>query len=660
MFQIFKNAKMRVKIGASFGFIGILFILVIVLYQNTLSDTQESYGMLLERYESKKSISQNINSLMLQARNAEKDFLASKDLKYAEMVYGFVADIKKKSQKLKAIEDSARDEKGVKAAESIASDIQRYHESFTAVVQGWEAKGLNYDSGLQGDFKDAALALESKIDDLGATDLEVALLRARKAEKDYLLMHDEMYIEQVRSILEDTINNIEASGISFGDRMELIANLENYQRTFNNLVSIDNAVQKMTSDMHKAVQNIEQVIKSNVKDAETIMATTASDTKEKARRNAEFVLMISAVVIFLGVIFSVTIARSISRPVWEILNFMRRFGQGDLTADIKIGGKDEIGTVADGLGSATDKLKSIIGEVSVAAEHVAAGSYQLSSSAQHISEGATKQAASAQQASASMEQMAANIRQNADNAQETEKIARKASDDARVGGRAVMESVGAMKEIADKISIIEEIARQTNLLALNAAIEAARAGDHGKGFAVVAAEVRKLAERSREAAGEITELAGSSVEIAEQAGQMLEKLVPEIQKTAELVQEISAASNEQNSGVKQINNSIQQLDMVTQQNASASEEMASTSEELTVQSENLQKIISYFNIGDLKKSSKTVRKTPARKVQYKPESKIEQRPEKDKKRKYEEKRRKGVEIDLRGKPDRLDEDFEKY
>ena len=186
-----------------------------------------------------------------------------------------------------------------------------------------------------------------------------------------------------------------------------------------------------------------------------------------------------------------------------------------------------------------------------------------------------------------MEEMASNINQNADNAMQTEKIAMKAALDAEESGKAVTEAVSSMNEIASKISIIEEIARQTNLLALNAAIEAARAGEHGKGFAVVASEVRKLAERSQNAAGEISELSASSVDIAEKAGDMLLKLVPDIKKTAELVQDISAASREQNNGVNQINNAIIQLDSVVQQNASASEEMASSAEELSGQAEQL-------------------------------------------------------------------------
>jgi len=195
-----------------------------------------------------------------------------------------------------------------------------------------------------------------------------------------------------------------------------------------------------------------------------------------------------------------------------------------------------------------------------------------------------------------MEQMSANIQQNADNASQPEQIAVKASKDAKESGAAVTSAVTAMNEIATKISIIEEIARQTNLLALNAAIEAARAGEHGKGFAVVAAEVRKLAERSQTAAGEISELSSTSVDVAEKAGQMLNQLVPDIQKTAELVQEISAASNEQNAGVEQINSAIQQLDQVVQQNASATEEMASTAEELSSQAQQLQDTIDFFKV----------------------------------------------------------------
>jgi methyl-accepting chemotaxis protein len=278
----------------------------------------------------------------------------------------------------------------------------------------------------------------------------------------------------------------------------------------------------------------------------------------------------------------------------EITNGAKEIANGNLMVTLKErSSQDEL---MRNLAAMVSTLKGVVNNVRSSSDNVASGSRQLNDSSQQMSEGASEQASSAEEVSSSMEQMVSNIKQNADNAQQTEKIALKAAQDAREGGNAVLKTVSAMKEIATKISIIEEIARQTNLLALNAAIEAARAGEHGKGFAVVATEVRKLAERSQTAAGEINKLSASSVEIAEKAGDMLAKIVPDIQKTAELVSEINAASNEQNAGAEQVNKAIQQLDKVIQQNASAAEEMASTSEELSSQAAQLQDAIEFFKV----------------------------------------------------------------
>ncbi|MBF0537550.1 MAG: MCP four helix bundle domain-containing protein [Nitrospirae bacterium] len=307
------------------------------------------------------------------------------------------------------------------------------------------------------------------------------------------------------------------------------------------------------------------------------------------------IVLIVAGIVF-GMIMGIFISGSISNPLKEAVVVAEAISNGDLTRQIDMDRKDEIGQLASAMNAMTKRLRDVISEVITASKQVSSGSGQLSSAAQQLSEGSTEQAASVEEVSSSMEQMAANIRQNADNSKETEGIASKSSQDARESGSVVADAVNAMKEIAGKISIIEEIARQTNLLALNAAIEAARAGEHGKGFAVVAAEVRKLAERSQKAAGEIGHLSTTTVTKAEQAGCMLAKLVPDIKRTSELVQEISAASNEQNSGADQINKAIQQLDQVIQQNASASEEMASTAEELSAQAEQLQSAISFFKL----------------------------------------------------------------
>ncbi len=283
-------------------------------------------------------------------------------------------------------------------------------------------------------------------------------------------------------------------------------------------------------------------------------------------------------------------------PITEAMDVLSAMSGGDLTRTITGDYQGKFLELKNSVNDTVEKLSEIIGEVRGSADSLSSASEEISATAQSMAQSASEQAASVEQTSSSMEQMSASISQNTENAKVTDGMAGKANKEASEGGRAVKDTVAAMKTIAEKIGIVDSIAYQTNLLALNAAIEAARAGEHGKGFAVVAAEVRKLAERSQIAAQEISEVAKNSVALAERAGNLLDEIVPSIAKTSDLVQEIAAASEEQSIGSEQINSAMSQMSQLTQQNASASEELAATAEEMSGQAEQLQELMGFFTV----------------------------------------------------------------
>ncbi len=442
----------------------------------------------------------------------------------------------------------------------------------------------------------------------------------RNNEKDFLLESMITYQDNFKKSYQHLLENLNQLKAILKDEEIIIIQLqgldrivEEYKNNLSAIVSLkagSTVKDSKVNEMKETVHTINTIL-NNVK---TELHNKVTTKVSKAKTSSLIQAIICTLINSLLIIF---ISNGIVKALRRAVDVSLQLSEGDLTTEIIVESKDETGRLFDAMKHMIGKLREVVMEVKSVADNVSSGSQKMSSSSEEMSQGATEQAASAEEAASSMEQMTANVRHNADNAQQTEKIAVKAAKDAQEGGEAVAMAVTAMKDIADKISIIEEIARQTNLLALNAAIEAARAGEHGKGFAVVAAEVRKLAERSQTAAHDISGLSSSSVEVAEQAGEVLKKLVPDIQKTADLVQEINAGSNEQSTGAEQINRAIQQLDQVIQQNAGTTEEMSSTAEELASQAEHLQDSIAFFKIGDGGNSMETGQQKPLVKTVHK-------------------------------------------
>jgi methyl-accepting chemotaxis protein len=489
-----------------------------------------------------------------------------------------------------------------------------------AVAGYWGMESVTREtvSMLRGDSKISQLADEAKI----------ATLELRRYEKDTLLNLDNKAVMQAYqekwktevSDLRTIVGDLEARVSSDGSKQLVSAmgrEIAAYER------GVDGVVAGINDGTIKTPQQGNAKV-TEVKDEIHRMEAAATELSEKHRkimadkeetitafaRQTAFVMFGVVLITFIAATFvTLVVSRGITRPVRAMADHLGEMAQGggDLTKRIEIGSHDEVGQMATSFNAFVKKLEEIISEVRVSSDGVASAATQVAASAASLSQGTSEQAASIEETTSSLEQMSASITQNAENSRQMETMAVKGARDSEESGGAVRESVSAMKQIAEKISIIEEIAYQTNLLALNAAIEAARAGEHGRGFAVVATEVRKLAERSQTAAQEIGGLAANSVAVAERSGELLRELVPAIKKTSELVQEVSASSREQSSGVVQINKAMSSVDTVTQRNASSAEELSSTAEELAAQSEALQQLMAFFRVAGERIASATRR-----------------------------------------------------
>ena len=559
-------------------------IVIVVLQQHSMN--------IMVKLESELAAANELKAEMLTLRRNEKDFLARKNIKYYDK---FNKNITRLDSRIVQIKGELSELNiSIDNISQLESNLKLYKQQFNELFTLQRTIGLNPKDGLYGELRAAAHNIEKKIKALQHYQLLSGLLQLRRDEKDFMLRKDLKYLNKFSGNMSILKNNIVESNLS--NRDEIIHELEKYDSAFKNLVDAEvslglNSQSGKLGKMRDAVHKTESNLKSL---SEEIKLAIESKTQ------FEFMLTIGvSAIIALGLIFFTYImSKKIIYSVQTIKQAVDDLyeGEGDLTYRLPDLGGDEIGQTAQSFNGFMNKMHGVLSVINGGMETLVQASNQVADTAQSISSSASEQAASIEETSASLEQMTSSIASNLENAERTSQIASAAAERAEEGGAAVNKTVDAMKQIAEKITIIEDIAYKTNLLALNAAIEAARAGEHGKGFAVVADEVRKLAERSQHAAHDISELAFDSVKISEDAGALISIIVPDIQKTAELVMEINAASNEQSTGVNQVNIAMEQLDAGAQHGAASSEELAASAEEMVSQIGELRGSIGFFKL----------------------------------------------------------------
>ncbi|MFW5498855.1 MULTISPECIES: methyl-accepting chemotaxis protein [unclassified Maridesulfovibrio] len=518
----------------------------------------------------------------LQMRRYEKDFMRTGVAKYRTRFLAAVNDYKE------GLNNSAC---AANAKEAQLDELKAYTQAMKSIMQGVPA---DVKASLYLQARTSAGNMEKALLSVFVPQVQSLILSVRRHEKDYLLRGSEKYMKKTLSSLENLKLAFVSSSILKKDRLEIEKGIESYRAAFMALVDENDRIAEQNNAMRDAVHAIEpELIKIREMASERMGQRTVA-LEVEAGVFSKTAMSIGGAALFIGIVISLLVTNSIARPLRTAESTVMKMADGDLNQNVQSSSRDETGVMLNAMGNMIYKLRDVVGGVNSAVSNIAAGSEELAATAESMSQGSSEQAASVEELSASIHSVTRSIEKNVHNSQATSRIASQAAAKADESGKVVSGAVVAMKDIAERITIIEDIARQTNLLALNAAIEAARAGEHGKGFAVVAAEVRKLAERSGVAAGEISELSTSTLNVADRAIQMLNELVPEIGRTSDLVEEINATCAEQDETIKQIGVAVSQVEVATQTSASAAEEVSATSQELAGQAESLRRMMGYF------------------------------------------------------------------